>query len=354
MNEQPVVVDTGLRFSSYGVRWVDMPAIRICPCITSKALQIGYGRVQAHLLDALESAGGIEFAEETDFRWDYRLFFGWPRSWMIGHDKELVGDIIFHTMWEHEVLPPGWADVLNRIQLIWVPSKWCEQTFRAAGVTRPIMVSGYGADPLEFPHIKRPDGPFTFIVIGHALEDRKGAFAVWKAFNKLKFKGELKDARLIVKTQKGLFDDLHIRLHDKDGNSFQAKDSHGNKADGVDFIFGTMPQKEYALMMARAHCMVYPQVGEGFGLIPLEFACTGGLAMVHDYAGCSEYVDNRHMVKLDNASEQELMDKMLWAYANQDEVTKRGAAAAAWVRTEWTWELAGLRARQLLHEKIGR
>lgn len=354
MNEGYLAPQEDLYYSPYGVRWVDMPPVRICPAVTSRALEIGYGRVQAHLLDALEAAGGVEFTPEISFDWDYRLFFGWPRAWMLGNDKQRVGDMIFHTMWEQEALPEGWANVLNRVGLVWVPSRWCKGVFENSGVKTPIMVSGYGADPVEFPLIKRPDGPFTFIAIAHSLGDRKGAWAVWRAFNILKFKGELKDAKLIVKVQKGIFDDKQIKLHDRNGNSFQAKDSKGNRADGVEFVYGSMFQKDYALMMTRAHCLIYPQLGEGFGLIPLEFACTGGLAMVHDYSGCSEYVDNRHIVRLPNVSEQELMDRMLWAYSHQDEVTRMGEEAAVWVRTYWTWQLAGLWARRRLYEKIRR
>jgi len=310
------------------------------PCVTSrrsKILHIGYGRVEAHIFDALEAAGGLVWLDETQFGWDYRLWFGWPRAWMVG--QKGAQDCVIHTMFESETEPHGWVDVLNRFALVWTPSQWCREMFIEWGVRRPIMVSGYGADPIEFPYRRRTlDGQFTFMTLGHDVEGRKGVAQTLEQFALLQHKGELKDAKLIVKTQKGLIKGLKV----PEGIS-------------IEFIFGTMSQEEYAALLQQAHVLVYPQAAEGFGLIPLEFMCTGGAVAVTAYSGCLEYLRDGCSYLLPKAvSDGDLSEWMVWAYRNRADVLATAERGAEYVHSEWTWSLAGLRARRLLHEHLGR
>jgi len=347
-----MAIDERLFYRPDGKRWIDCEPLVLQPAITSKALQLGYGRVQASICEPLESIGGIKFANETCFEWDYRLFFGWPRAWMIGHDfvDGIVQDALLHTMYEAEELPPGWVDVLNRFRLVWVPSKWCHGVFLENGVTAPMMVSGYGVDDIQFPYMPRHDEePFTFITVGHSMFGRKRVDMVWKCFNVLKLKGELKDARLLVKTQKGLVS-KETWLMNEDGTSKQAVGSNG-----VEFVYETLDTKGYSCLLGHAHCLVYPQMAEGFGLIPLEFMATGGCAMVTDKTGCTEYLREDVSVLLPpDVTEEALMDRMLWAYNNRSEVREIGERAAKYVRAKWSWFHAGARARTQLYEHLGR
>ncbi len=332
--------DEAMYYSPTGERWLDMKKLKLIPCVPSrdaKILSIGYGRVQAHIFDALEAAGGVEFIDETEFGWDYRLWFGWPRAWMLGNGPKR--DAIIHTMFESEQQPRGWVNVLNRFKLVWTPSQWCKTLFVDWGVKTPIMVSGYGADPIEFPYKKRSlDEPFTFLALGHDVEGRKGVEQVMRCFALLQHQGELKDAYLLVKTQKGLVKSLTV----PDGIN-------------IEFIYGTMSQDEYARLLHYAHVLVYPQVGEGFGLIPIEFMCTGGAVAVTAYSGVLEYLRDEYSYLLPKAvSDQALSDWLVWAYRNRDHVLATAERGAEYVHNEWTWTLAGLRARKLLYEHLGR
>lgn len=299
---------------------------------------MGYGRIRDYLFDALEAAGGVEWMEETEFGWDYRLFFGWPAAWMVGQDKPIVRDALIHTMYELQI-PPSWVDVMNRFRLIWTPSQWCADTFREAGVERPIVVAGYGVDDGDFPYRDRAetrrDRPFTFLAIGHMLHGRKGAFQVMSCFLELKQQGELGDSLLIIKTQKGPL--KHV------------------KAPGIIHIHETLEQKDFVRMMLYSDVLFYPQTGEGFGLIPLEFMCTGGAAAVTAYSGCVEYLRPEYNIILPHpCSREELKERMVWAYEHQDAVREMGNLAARYVRRDWTWVQAGLKARQGLYEQLGR
>jgi glycosyltransferase involved in cell wall biosynthesis len=333
------VIDESLFLSPDGTRWVDMPPLKILPAVNSRKanlLNIGYQRIQAHLFDVIEAAGGVEFIDETSFGWDYQLWFGWPRSWMVGRDGS---DTILHTMFESEGEPGGWVRVMNRMRLIWTPSQWCKKLFEQWGVTTPIMVSGYGVDPLEFPYVKRDwDAPFTFTVIGHDLHGRKGTLDALCCFGELQHGGKLKGAKMMVKTQKGPFNNLTFP---SDVN--------------IEFVGMTLGQDEYASFMSRGHVLIYPQRGEGFGLIPLEFMCTGGAAAVTKYSGVMEYLDDDVAFPLpEGIGDEGLKEFMLWAYDNRDRVREVAECGAARVQASWTWQLAGLRARRCLHEHLGR
>jgi len=338
--------------------WMRGPGLCISPCVTSRALNIGYGRIQKEIFDGLEAAGNLYVLDETVFGWDYRIHFGWPRAHWFHPDSTVdnadESDIIIHTMFESENPPENWSDVMNHAKLIWTPSHWCAGLFKEWGVKRPIMVSPYGVNTDDFPIIpRRDDVPFTYAAIAHSMMGRKGAMDVLKAFVALKMVGKIPGARLIVKTQKGLINDSW--LFDEEGKSRKIFGPDGQEITGVSYEYGSLSQEDYSVLMGKAHILVYPQHGEGFGLIPIEFAATGGAAMVTDYSGCKEYTDPRQMVVLpDSVSQEQLMDKMEWAYHNRIEVRKMGESSAQWVRANWSWELAGLKARQALYENLGK
>lgn len=333
-----------------GFRWVDLPPLRLSVNITSETELIGYGRVQRNLMPWLEAAGGIELLEPTQTGWDFLLFFGYPRAWWL---KGGGDDVIAHTMYEKPELPNGWVNILNQIRLIWVPSNWCKETFINNGVKAPIMVCGYGVNHNEFPYVERDwSAPFTFGAIAHSMFDRKGATQVLRCFAKLKMQGELKDARLIVKTQFGYLSDA---WECPDGKQAKVYGPDGMTIDGIYYYFGSLKQDEYVNLLAHIHLLVYPHRGEGFGLIPLEFMATGGAVMLNDYSGCKEYIDRRLMIVLpEEPSDEDIMDKMVWAYHNQDEVQRLAREGAAYVRKVWTWQAVGLRARSLLYQHLRR
>ncbi len=114
---------------------------------------MGYGVIASKLREALTSAGA-DMLPSTTFGWDCVVAVSLPAAWPSGQHGRRE-DLVWHTMFDMEVLPPGWADVLNRNAAVWVPSTWCKDVFEANGVTVPVFVSGYGVDGSIFYPVDR-------------------------------------------------------------------------------------------------------------------------------------------------------------------------------------------------------
>jgi glycosyltransferase involved in cell wall biosynthesis len=59
----------------------------------------------------------------------------------------------------------------------------------------------------------------------------------------------------------------------------------------IEYIYGDYTQQELYDLYCKAHCLVNPNKGEGFGLIPREFAATGGISLTTNWGGTSEFLD---------------------------------------------------------------
>ncbi len=66
----------------------------------------------------------------------------------------------------------------------------------------------------------------------------------------------------------------------------------------IEVIRGAVNERELTELLGRAHCMVYPSRGEGFGITPLEAMATGIPAIVPNEHGISEYFDKRYMLEV--------------------------------------------------------
>lgn len=319
----------------------------------------GYGVVSRELVGGLALAGAnvmYSFAE----RWDWRLYVGTPVAWLVGMNGRFMDgvaeDLLVHTMFDADLLPPSWVHVLNRAGLIWVPSAFCERVFRDSGVERPIIVEGYGIDPEVFAYVERgwlageqaasQNGEYTFLTQCGVWGDRKNALAVMRAFAKL----NLPKSKLIVKM--------------RSGSGFITEDTKTNR--NVVFRVGDMPVEEWAGLMGLCDCFVSVSSGEGFSLVPLEAMATGLPTIVQSWGGPLDYIDDgrtalgvrpRAFVWAEQynavfGSEarwaepdfDHLCERMKWCYENRDAAAELGKRAAAAVLERWTWSAATRRA----------
>jgi hypothetical protein len=239
--------------------------------------------------------------------------------------------------------------------LVWVPSRWCEETFRYSGVTRPIIVAGYGVNPDEFRYAPRGwasgepasmrNDEYTFISVVAGWGDRKNADAVCKAF----IRADMKGAKLIVKM--------------RDGGRMFTSDMVTNK--NIEFVVDESGRGDYSDLLASADCFVGVSSGEGFSLTPLEAMATGLPAIVLDYGGPCDYIDELGALKV-RVKELEwarfynvvfrgegrwavpdvddLAEKMMWCYENRAEAAEMGKRSSSLVLDRYTWVAAMSRA----------
>lgn len=172
------------------------------------------------------------------------------------------------TMFESTKLPRDWVKVLNGMDAVVVPSTFCQEVFSTNGVTVPIHKIPLGVDPAYRPVERPTDGVFTFLTFLDRGR-RKGGLEAFMAFAS-EF-GEDPSVRLIMKSR-----DI------KNGKRLEIDNSN------VEVIHQDMTTEELSNLYANCHCLINPNMGEGFGLIPREFAATGGISLTTNWGGTSD------------------------------------------------------------------
>ena len=194
------------------------------------------------------------------------IVLGYPTNY--AHQGALLhcGPRIAITMFESTALPSGWVEPLNEMDAVIVPSWFCADVFRSCGVTVPIHVVPLGVGEI-YRYAERPRGrPLTFL----AFLDRgarKGGITALQAF--LMAFGEDMNYRLILKSRKA-----KVPLEFTNPN--------------ITTIHQDMTEDELYRLYLDCDVLINAHKGEGFGLLPREFAATGGIAMTTAWSGTAD------------------------------------------------------------------
>lgn len=198
------------------------------------------------------SLGGIVLGYPTNYAHQGALLYCGPR--------------IAITMFESTRLPSGWVEPLNDMDAMIVPSWFCADVFKACGVTVPVHVVPLGVGEV-YAWAERPkDRPLTFLAfLDRGL--RKGGVVAEKAF--LRAFGDDPNYRLILKSR-----NAKVPLN------------YGNR--NITAIHQDMSEAELYQLYLSADVLINAHRGEGFGMIPREFAATGGIAMTTAWSGTAD------------------------------------------------------------------
>lgn len=198
------------------------------------------------------------------------ILLGYPTGFDRFSTLAQLGPRVAVTMFESSKLPPAWAPILNELDAVVVPSRFCRTVFRDSGVTAPIHVVPLGIGEV-YKYAERPtDRPLTFL----AFLDRgarKGGLAALQAF--LMAFGEDMNYRLILKGRKA-----KVPLELTNPN--------------ITVIQQDMSEQELYELYLQADVLINPNKGEGFGLIPREFAATGGIACATGWGGTVDNIND--------------------------------------------------------------
>ena len=115
----------------------------------------GYAHIAEKFHYHLLNDERFNFVNAYSEPWDALICVATPARFTIGLDLVPRRDIVFHTMFEAQPLPPGWIDVLNCAGMLWVPSKYSADLFHEAGVKTPTFIAGYGVAHREYTYIDR-------------------------------------------------------------------------------------------------------------------------------------------------------------------------------------------------------
>lgn len=199
------------------------------------------------------------------------IFLGYPTGFG-NHENPLLkfGPRVGLTMFESSKLPVDWIEPMNEMDHIVTPTQWGKRLFEGDGVTAPITVTRLGLNP-AYRLRKRPAkrDPITFLTFIDRGK-RKGGIAATNAF--IDAFGDDPGVKLIIKGRR-------------------AKIKLGFINPNIETIQQDMTEGELADLYASCDVLVNPNMGEGFGLIPREFAATGGISLATGWSGTGEDLD---------------------------------------------------------------
>ena len=180
-----------------------------------------------------------------------------------------LGPQVGITMFESSKVPPAFVPALNQVAAVVTPSTFCKTVFEEAGVTTPIHVVPLGVNPLYQPAERSPDGPLTFLAfIDRGL--RKGGPLALRAF------------------QAAFGDDMNYRMILK-GRKSRVSATILNP--NVTLIQEDYSEAQLYELYKQCHILINPTRGEGFGLLPREFAATGGTSLTTAWSGTADDLD---------------------------------------------------------------
>lgn len=298
----------------------------------------GYGYATKMMLQSIQELG--HEVKRNDETADAEIWFDQPWHWEFADGPYKIG---YHP-WESTALQDGWVEKMNTADEVWTPSPLIAKLYKEhMGVEPPVFVYEHGVDDIWSPAKRTVDDKFRFLHIG-AESARKGQREAMSAFR--------------AAFPKNPDVELNLKMI-----------SNGWNISGIwriNFYNQKMPISQLVNMMHENHVYVYPSWGEGFGLTPLQAMATGmptitcpSWAPYADLLNPDLSIDSTwvpspwpeiHPGQMLKPNEDELVDRMRYAYNNYDEVHADAQHRATRVRARYDWkELTRKTLKNLSH-----
>jgi hypothetical protein len=204
----------------------------------------------------LPTFGGIAMGYPTNYHHHAPLHYG-PRMAL--------------TMFESSKLPQDWIAPLNDMHAVIVPSEFCRTVFMDSGVTAPVHVVPLGVGDIYRYQERSTGRPLTFLAFFDRGE-RKGGMMAQQAFTRA-FGDDMR-YKLILKARAA-----------KPGRALVLTNPN------IEVIHQDMSEQELYELYCRCDVLINPHKGEGFGLLPREFAATGGFALTTGWSGTADAIE---------------------------------------------------------------
>lgn len=267
---------------------------------------------------------------------------------------------IIYTMFESTRIPQDWREYLDAADLILVPSKFCAEVFAREGYNTRIVNLGFDDLTFRLPDEPRPIKRDTHEVFNFlhydAFNKRKGFQELFKAFVKEFDPSE--PVRMIFKTTR------------KQSPLPIMPSQYPN----IEIILGATSDEELAKLCHRSDAFVFPSMGEGFGITPLEAMGTGLPVIVPNAHGISEYFHPDYMYQVQHHEDapaiyaryknqdvgrmvvcdvDDLRRQMRYVYEHEREAKEKGIKAATYARS-WTFRRTAQELKIIIDEYLAK
>lgn len=258
-------------------------------------------------------------------------------------------DGIFMTPFETANLRSSWTEAATRLRMLFVHCNASRRLFLRAGLGSDRVVTvHHGYDP----HIYRPDvkplehhGRFTFLYAGH-YNARKCIDLLVRAFCKT-FRGS-EPVQLILYLQP-MRSEFDVRKHIE---RIIARCAGTAKIEvRLNLFDDGVAEDEMGSLYRSGDCLVYPSMGEGFGLPPLEAKACGLEVITTRCGGMCDFLDHRsaHFIEVAQIRPEPACDEInpeynglkFWVPSEDSLCTQLRAVYEGQRRTfmppGWTW-----------------
>lgn len=247
------------------------------------------------------------------------------------------------SYWETSRLPDKFISKMNKMDEIWTTSQWAKDVFIDSGVTSPVETFNLGFDSSIYTLQESvPSGPFTFMSMGSPSTRKNSQMAV-DAF--LKLFGGIDGYKLIIKSSGP--PDCRIAK-----NTTSQASVYGHPQ--IEVIDYELSEKQLSDLYNRAHCLVYPTSGEGWGMIPFNAIGKGIPTICTDATSCTEYAhlsiplsfkwSTKNMNGIYKGCGEwaepdfdDLCDKMFYVANNYEKVKSFTMENSWFIRNEYSW-----------------
>ena len=243
---------------------------------TSPGLGIaqGYGYTAVSMIEALQRKGVKVWFDSADPK--CHISFIQPQMYRGSREQYRIG----YTPWESTEVPQYWIEKMREMDEVWTTSQFCKEVYDKYEVNDVVRCIPHGIDQEMWKIEDRYVGDhFNFLHVGGSTE-RKGGQKVVDAFLEL-YEG-----------------DPFYQLIMKSNGPSEARWSKGGKYMGnisshpqVKVIESKLTTDQLVALYNKAHCMVYPSSGEGWGMIPWQAISTGMPTICTNATGMTEFAE---------------------------------------------------------------
>lgn len=212
-------------------------------------------------------------------------------------DHKNISNVSGFCTWETNKLPDKWADCINLVPNVMVPSNFNKECFINSGVKSDIQVVPHIWHPQKLINkngitIKDnynnviPNNKFTFYSIGE-LNFRKGIEDLVTIFDK--FNEKYPDTQLVLK--------IHYKEYNEDNKNYciqKIKKLTNKLGTKIYLILDNLSNKEILALHSFSDCYVSLNKGEGFGLTIFDAFNLGKKVITTGYGGQIDFLGNNY------------------------------------------------------------
>jgi glycosyltransferase involved in cell wall biosynthesis len=291
------------------------------------------------------------------------------------YDFSLPGRHYGYFLWETDRLDPAhsplhqrWAESLNRLDEVWIPSQFLENVLRNSGVTRPVRLVPYPIDTRQYPpqakryrHVELPEGfdaAWTVFLYVGTWDARKRPDILVRAF--CRAFSDRDQALLIVKSYR-----YGENRRDRQELFGLLAESYQGTAH-VRLIADVLSDKDMAELYQSATVFVTASRGEGYCLPAVSAMSCGAPVMAVRWSAFEDYPVLAVKHQLRNVSpevrlpgytsemqwaevdEEDLTRQLAWAHQNRPALREVGNQARKWIEEHSSFEVMARVMRQAL------